>query len=150
MSEQDEYHVVNPVVVCTDGVETTWSLDRRADQESQWTLVLAAPDGSAWTEAVQGLWNTFLDLRRQIEPLGYRLCCAGARIDAIMRKARDRNNDEVYLLTRRTLLGVQHRAWMFDYAPPNTTGTVEQQEARYDRYLGTRWWRALLPGDPVG
>ena len=64
-----EYHVVNPIVVSIDGVETTWSLDRRADQQSQWTLVLSAPDGATCTATAQGLWNAFVDLRRQTDPL---------------------------------------------------------------------------------
>ena len=144
-----DYHVVEPITVSIDSIETVWSLNQRADQDSQWTLVLTAPDGATWTATAQGLWNAFVELRRQTDRLGYKLCCAGARLDAIMRKGRDWNNDEVYLLTRRTLLGFQHRASILDYAPPNTTGTVEQQEARYDRWLATPWWRALLPGDPV-
>src|SRR5690348_9696555 len=133
MSEPDEYHAVNPVVVSIDGAETTWSLDRRADEQSRWTLVLSAPDGKTWTATTQGLWNAFIALRRQIEPLGYRMGCAGARTDAIMRKGRDWSNDEVYLLTRRTLVGIQHRALMFDAAPSKTIGTVEEQAARYRR-----------------
>jgi hypothetical protein len=149
MSEQFDYCVVEPVMVLIDGSEQSCALDQRSTPDSRWTLVLTAPDGRTWTGSGQGLWTAFVDLRRQVEPRGYRLCCAGARTDAIMRKGRDWNNDEVYLLTRRTLLGIQHRASMFDYAPPNTTGTVEQQEARYDQYLGTPWWRAFLPGDPV-
>ncbi|GAA1576631.1 hypothetical protein GCM10009804_36580 [Kribbella hippodromi] len=144
-----DYHVVHPVTCLIGGAEEVGSLERSATDESYWTLVLTVPGGRSWTAAGQGLWMTFLALRREIEPLGYRLCCAGARMDAIMRKARDGNNDEVYLLTRRTLLGVQHRAWMFDYARPSTIGTVEQQKARFDKYLVTPWWRALLPGRAV-
>ena len=119
------------------------SLDQRADQDSQWTLVLTAPDGATWSATAQGLWNAFVELRRQTDPLGYKLCCAAARIDVIMRKGRDRNNDVVYILTRRTLLGIHHKALMLDYAPASTIGTVDEQSARYNRWLATPWWRAL-------
>jgi len=149
MKDQIDYHEVESVTCSIDGVEQVCSLDQTSTPDSQWTLVLTAPDGTTWTGAGQGLWTAFLELRRQLEPAGYTLCCAGARLDAIMRKGRDWNNDEVYLLTRRTLLGFQHKASILDYAPPNTTGTVEQQEARYNQYLGIPWWRAFLPGDPV-
>ncbi|MFG1626502.1 hypothetical protein [Kribbella sp. NPDC049227] len=144
-----DYRVVEPITVSIDGLETVWSLDQRADQDSQWTLVLTAPDGATWTATAQGLWNAFVELRRQTDPLGYKLCCAAARIDVIMRKGRDWNNDVVYILSRRTLLGIHHKALMLDHAPASTIGTVDEQEARYDRFLATPWWRALLPGAPV-
>jgi hypothetical protein len=44
-----EYHVVEPITVSIDGTETLWSQDQRADQDSQWTLILTAPDGATWT-----------------------------------------------------------------------------------------------------
>ncbi|MET7279563.1 hypothetical protein ABZS29_15105 [Kribbella sp. NPDC005582] len=150
MTDQAEFHGVEPIAVSIDGIETVWSLDQRADQESRWTLILTAPDGRSWTATAQGLWNAFTDLRQQTDPLGYKLCCAAARVEAVMRKGRDRNNDEVYLLTRRTLLGLPHKASMLDHAPATKIATVDEQQARYDRWLATPWWRALLPGDPVG
>jgi len=147
MNEQVEYRVVERITVAIDGVETVWSLDQQATEGSYWTLVLTAPDGASWTGAAQGLWNAFVELRRQTDQLGYKLCCAGARVDVIMRKGRDWSNDGVYILSRRTLLGIHHRALMMDYAPASKIGTVEEQEARYDRWLATPWWRAFVPGE---
>ncbi|GAB2673275.1 hypothetical protein [Kribbella swartbergensis] len=149
MSDGIEYREVEEIAVWMDGTETLWSLERTARHGSQWTLVLTAPDGVTWTASAQGLWNALVALRRQTDRLGYKLCCAGARVDALMRKGRDWNNDIVYILSRRTLLGIHHRAMLFDYAPATTIGTVEEQDARYHRWLATPWWRALLPGDPV-
>jgi hypothetical protein len=149
MNEQGDYRVVEPIAVWADGVESAWSLEQRADQDSHWTLVLTDPDGETWTASAHGLWNAFVDLRHQTDRLGYKLCCAAARVDVIMRKGRDWNNDEVYLLTRRTLLGIHHKSALLDYASPTTIGTVEEQRTRYERWLATPWWKAFLPGDPV-
>ncbi len=40
-------------------------------------------------------------------------------------------------------------AWLFDCVPVSKIGTVDEQEARYNRWIDAPWWRALLPGDPV-
>jgi hypothetical protein len=147
MSEQVEYRVVEQVAVAADGTEEVWSLEQRLGQDSWWTLVLTAPGGATWTGAGQGLWSAFLDLRHQTDRLGYRLCCAGARIDANMRSGRLAGSDVVDILSRRTLLGIRHKSSMLAYAPASRVGTVEDQEARYERWLATPWWRAFWPGD---
>ncbi|MFG1626503.1 hypothetical protein [Kribbella sp. NPDC049227] len=140
---------MEPITVSIDNIETVCLLEQTSTPERQWTLVLTTSDGATWTGAGEGLWTAFLELRRQLEPVGYKLCCAGARVDANMRGGRWTGGDIVDLLSRRTLLGVQRKAFMFDYAPPAKTATVDQQLARYDRWIDTPWWRALLPGDPV-
>ncbi|MFC5264067.1 hypothetical protein ACFPJ1_18310 [Kribbella qitaiheensis] len=144
-----DYHVVEPITVLIDSIETVCSLEQTSTPDSHWTLVLTRPDGSTWTGAGQGLWTAFLELRRHLEPVGYRLCCAGAKLDAHMRGGRWTGGDIVDILSRRTLLGIRHKAFIFDYAPPAKTATVDQQSARNDRWFDTPWWRALLPGDPV-
>ena len=149
MKNQIDYHQVESVTCSIDGVEQVCSLDQTSTPDSHWTLVLTAPDGTTWTGAGQGLWTAFLELRRQLEPSGYTLCCAGARLDANMRGGRWSDGDIVDILSRRTLLGFQHKALLLDYAPVAKTATVAEQSARYDRWLATPWWRALLPGDPV-
>ena len=149
MNGRIDYHQVAPLTVWLDGKEQQCSVDKTSTTDSHWTLVLTTPDGRTWTGSGQGLWTAFLELRRQLEPVGYKLCCAGAKLDANMRGGRWSDGDIVDLLSRRTLLGFQHKAFLFDYAPPAKTATVDEQSARYDRWLATPWWRALLPGDPV-
>lgn len=149
MTEQFDYHVVEPVTVLIDGTEQSCPLDQRSTPDSDWILVLTTPDGATWTGAGQGLWTAFLELRRQLEPAGHKLCCAGARLDANMRGGRWTDGDIVDILSRRTLLGFRHEASLLDYAPAAKTATVDEQSARYARWLATPWWRALLPGDPV-
>lgn len=149
MSDEADYHEVERVVCLIDGVEQVCSLDEMSTADSNWTLVMTAPDGRSWTGGGQGLWTAFVEVRRQIEPLGYRLCCAGARADAFMRGGRSYSGYIVDLWTRRTMFGIRHQASLFDYAPAVLVTTVDEQLARYDRWLRTPWWRALLPGDPV-
>lgn len=149
MSEQGDYFVVEPVTVVVDGTEQVWSLEQRTGEDSWWTLVLAAPGGTTCTGAGQGLWTAFLELRRRTDRLGYRLCCAGARIDANVRSGKCAGSDVVDVLSRRTLLGIRHRVSMLAYAPASKIGTVEEQEAWYERWLATPWWTAFRPGDPT-
>lgn len=35
---------------------------------------------------------------------------------------------------------------MLAYAPANQIGTVDEQQANYDRWLNTPWWKAFWPG----
>ncbi len=150
MSDQVEYRDVEQIIVSIDGSEVSWTLEERLEEGSRWTLVMTSPDGATWTGTGQGLWSAFVDLRHQTDRLGYRLCCAGARIDANMRNGRWANSDLVDILSRRTLLGIRHKASLLAYAPASKVGTVEEQEARYTRWLATPWWRAFWPGDPAG
>lgn len=116
---------------------------------SGWFLTLGAADGLEWRgHDPESLWISFVELRGAFEPLGYRICCAGARIDANMRRGKWYGNDETELLTRRTLLGIRHTARLFDPAPPSAVGTVEEQEEHHRRWLATPWWKALIPTDP--
>ncbi|GAA1576740.1 hypothetical protein GCM10009804_36700 [Kribbella hippodromi] len=149
MNSPIDYHEVEPLTVWLDGKEQRCSLDETATTDEYWTLVLTVPDGRSWSGAGQGLWTAFVELRRQIEPLGYRLCCAGARTDAFMRQGKSVGGYVVDLWTRRTMFGIRHEAELFDYAPVDKVTTVDEQLARYDRWIDTPWWRALLPGDPV-
>lgn len=149
MSDEIDYHEVESVTCLIDGIEQVCSLDETSTPDSYWTLVLTAPDGTTWTAAGQGLWTAFVELRRQLEPLGYRMCCAGARTDAFMRRGRSYGGYVVDLWSRRTFFGIRHKASLFDYAPANRVTTVDEQLARYHRWTETPWWRALLPGDPV-
>lgn len=149
MNGRIDYHEVESLTVWLDGKEQQCSVDETSTTDSHWTLVLTTPDGRTWTGSGQGLWTAFVDLRRQVEPLGYRLCCAGARADAFMRRGRLYGGYIVDLWTRRTFFGIRHEASLFDYAPAGKVTTVDQQLARYDRWIDTPWWRALLPGDPV-
>ncbi|GAA1576650.1 hypothetical protein GCM10009804_36600 [Kribbella hippodromi] len=149
MRDEVDYHEVEPVVVWLDGEEQRCSLDETATTGSYWTLVLTVPDGRVWTGAGQGLWTAFVDVRRQIEALGYRMCCAGARADAFMRQGKSFDGYVVDLWTRRSFFGIRHQAELFDYAPASKVTTVDEQLARYGRWIETPWWRAFVPGDPV-
>lgn len=150
MMHRDGFQTTDDVIVLPhDGVEQTWSLGQRQSLESQWTLELTAPTGETWTSTGEGLWTAFTELRRQLDRIGYKLCCAGSRIDANMRSGRWASSDIVDLLSRRTLIGIRHTAPLLSYAPPRMIATVEEQQARYQRWLRTPWWRAIWPGTAV-
>ncbi|MFC9690823.1 hypothetical protein ACFTSF_19895 [Kribbella sp. NPDC056951] len=149
MNEHPERRVMEQITVSVDGVETVCPLERRMAGDSQWTLTLTAPDGATYTGAGQGLWTAFVALWHETGHRGFKLCCAGARIDANMRRGRWANSATVEILSRRTLLGIHHTASVFDDAPVGKVGTVEEQTAYYGRWLATPWWKAFLPGDPV-
>lgn len=147
MSEHDAFHDTERVIVLVDGEKQVWQVDESTQgDEYIWTLVLTAPNGEVWTSEAQGLWTAFTELRKQVEVLGYQLCCAGARVDANMRHGRWADSDVVDVLSRRTLLGIRRTARIWDYAPPSRVGTVAEQAENYKRWLGTRWWRVLRPG----
>ena len=52
------------------------------DDEDGFTLHLESPAGASWRAEGPNAWDALRALRRQVEPLGYRLCCTGARVNA--------------------------------------------------------------------
>jgi hypothetical protein len=80
-----------------------------------------------------GLFSVRWELRRQLEPLGVRVLCFGARRDTwASGMQRDMGSGSfAYLLSypRKDLKPMQH---IFDYAPPETIGTVDEQRAYAD------------------
>lgn len=138
------------IVHLPGGERRRWELEQRLDAPDRWTVILRGDHGEISTATGEGLWTAFTRLRRQLDELGVKICCAGARIDANMRSGRWVGGDVVDILSRRTLIGIRRTAPMLSYAPPRLIASVAQQEERYERWLKTPWWRALLPGNPVG
>lgn len=137
------------VVVVPGGAEVQCSLVQRCGDGSEWTLELSGLSSGTLSAKGEGLWTAFTALRRQLDDRTYRICCAGARIDANMRSGRWDSGDVVDILSRRTLLGIRRTAPLLSYSPPSTIATVADQKARYERWLRTPWWRVLWPGDPT-
>jgi hypothetical protein len=70
-----------PAAVEPDRVET-WELHLAAIERSRYRLVVNAPDGRGWVREGPDVFQCLLQLRRELESLGVRLCCNGARRDA--------------------------------------------------------------------
>lgn len=138
------------VSTATADAEVQGHITLSRDPEGIWTLRLTSPDGAVITGGGDlSLWNAFTDIWTQVEARGLRLCCAGARADAHMRRGRWFGGETVDILSRRTLLGLRHTASMFDYAPPDSIGTVAEQEAHHQQWMATPWWKAFVP-QPFG
>ncbi len=123
------------MVIVRNGHEEEWALE--ADDRGQ-HLALKSPDGETWIAEGPNLWESFRQLRRSIEPLGLRLCCNGARINACVSRMGIEmgGGGGVYLVK----LGhpVRHRRQLvslFGYAPARKVVTLTEQDAFYERWL---------------
>lgn len=108
-------------------------------------LTLLASDGRSWSARGWNMFEAFTSLRRQVDPMGLKLCCQGARTQAtISGMAADmgrgmmvyRINDG-RVASRRDLVGI------FDPAPLAEIGTVEDQAAYRELWVNgpTSHWR---------
>lgn len=139
-------HQFRTVTVASPTLEESWPLELNRDREGVWVLRLTARNGAAITGGGDSsLWNAFTQIWSQVEARGYWLCCAGARADAHMRRGKWFGGETVDILSRRTLLGIRHTASLFDYAPPESIGTLAEQEAHHQQWMATPRWKALAP-----
>ncbi len=76
-------------ILLPDGTEADWSCeiralnpfaDLRGRQVSR--MVLRSRQSDSWTGDGNDVFECLTDLRRQLEPIGYRVCCNGARRNA--------------------------------------------------------------------
>jgi len=59
-----------------------WRIEEETVPARGYRLTLGAPDGRHWSAVAGDLFECLIVLRNQIEPLGMRACCNGARRDA--------------------------------------------------------------------
>jgi hypothetical protein len=90
----------------------------------------------------QDLFGALQHLRkRDLEPLGWVPLCNGARVDCYPSgMARDMGGGmDVYVLSARRWLGLRHPlVGTFEPAPKESVGTVEDQDARFERFFRSR------------
>jgi hypothetical protein len=103
-------------------------------------MTCEAPDGSAWTAEAGDAFGCLMNLRREVESVGGRLCCNGARLDAWSSgMLRDMGSGfGCYLLD-----GVPHgqqppMVHTLDPTDPDKAVTVEDQIAWYQRWTSER------------
>ncbi len=70
-----------PAVLESGHVER-WELQLAAREGSRYRLATHAPDGEVWVREGPDVFQCLVQVRRELENLGVRLCCNGARRDA--------------------------------------------------------------------
>jgi hypothetical protein len=83
------------------------------------------------------LFDCLCKLRTELDKLGIKLLCNGSRIDAYpSRMSRDMGGaKKVYLLTMGQQGRLEDLVDIFDEAPAERIGTVEEQKAFYRKWL---------------
>ncbi len=100
-------------------------------------LTLTAPDGASWSSEKGDVFECLLTLRDEIEPLGFRLCCNGARKDAwASGMLRDMGmGKSVYLLADARKGERPPQVGTLEAAPADMIVTVEEQRRWYADWL---------------
>lgn len=128
------------------GRENQWKIV--VEGEGPWTLRLESPNRVESTASGDNIFEALRSMRRELSSRNILLCCNGARVNV-----------------RPSGLSASHGAWMvyvlhmwrpstvrdlvpvFGYAPPHKIGTVEEQDAYWERHLKNRmnWLNFINP-----
>jgi hypothetical protein len=130
--------------VAKDGVEDSWwHLTVTQDDGDGYTLYLESPSGDSWVAEGPNAWDALRALRMQVEPLGYRLCCAGARINAYVSgmSVSMSAGELAYPLHRWRRPRTKQLVEIFSYAPAGKVGTVAEQDRFYEEWKLRSWMR---------
>lgn len=134
------------LAVARGGVEERWVFTVTDDDEKGYALSLESPNGDSWESRASNAWDALRKLREKIEPINYRLCCNGARVDAYVSpmSISMTNGGFVYILPRwRQPRLRRDMVEIFAYAPPVKVGTISEQDEFFDRWK-RRWWMHLV------
>jgi hypothetical protein len=130
-----------PIDVLTeDGAVERWTAQSETVPQHGYRLTLLAPDGREWSTEQGDIFECLLVLRDQVEPLGLRLCCNGARRDAwASGLQRDMGTGAwVYLLTGADAGQRPPQVRTLDPAPAVSVVSVQEQRAWYADWLARR------------
>ena len=126
-------------VLTPNGVAEEWTVwVEMATSHRSASLTLVALDGRAWRAEQVDVFECLLSLRDQVEPLGIRLCCNGARRGAwASGMQRDMGmGTSVYLLAE-TVPG-KRQVQALDPAPAESIVSVQEQRTWYSDWLARR------------
>lgn len=134
---------MEPVTVAFAGDMTeVWSLqlERQTNEKGHLRLTCVSPDGRSWSAEATDVFECLMRLRLQMEEVGGRLCCNGARRDAWSSgMQRDMGQGySCYLLADapRGLRPPSVRT--LDPTDPNKAVTVAEQTAWYQHWAERR------------
>lgn len=127
--------------VRTDGTVDAWSLElTRIQPQRIYRLSCRDGDGREWAAESSDVFACLMDLRRQVESMGIRLCCNGSRRDAWSSgMQRDMGEGLVVYLLSEVPKGVRApQVPTLDPIEPSLAVAVGEQEAWYQEWLGPR------------
>lgn len=116
-----------------------WQIEDEVDAAHRgYRLTLVAPDSRSWTAFGPDIFECLLDLRRQVEPDGLRLCCNGSRPNAWSSgMQRDTGSGRVvFLLSKPRTRTRPPQVRTLDPAPSCEVVSVAEQLAWYSDWLG--------------
>jgi hypothetical protein len=106
-------------------------------QARHYVMELRSPELGVYQARETDLFECLRTIRRELEPSDVRLCCNGARVDAwASGMARDMGGGkEAYILHMSRRAQPSDLVSIFDPAPVETVGTVDEQEAYAHRWM---------------
>jgi hypothetical protein len=131
-------------VVRGDGVEETWTLIVVEDDDDC-LLRLEDLTGSVWDATEITVWHALGALRAQLDPVGVRLCCQGARIDAYVSGMSVSMSDGwlAYILRSWRQPRSRDLVNVLDPAPLRKIATVSEQAQYFERWANWSWARII-------
>jgi hypothetical protein len=116
------------------GDTTPWDLRCSESGDGECTITTADPQGTVWTGSGTDWFNALRSLRRDLDVVGYRPLCAGARKNARVSGMLSQmtRGETVYLLRPGRV--PRGKAWIFDPADPADVGSVAQQDAFWEHW----------------
>ena len=102
-------------------------------------LILADERGDQIEVSAIDVFEAFILLRRQVEPQGSKILCAGARTDTYSSgMSRSMSSGlKAYILKFGKSPSADDIVNIFDYAEPHLIGSVEDQQEYYRRWIAS-------------
>jgi len=133
-----EHSVHQVLVAATDATRAHWALTV-ARQGRGWLLALRGDGTQTWAASGPDLFEALRNLRRLIDPLGFRLALNGARRDAwASGMQRDMGEGRYVYLLEPGQTGRPEQVDTLATAPIELIGSVAEQEAHYAHWLNAR------------
>ena len=126
----------SPLAIALGMTESTWVLEWGTVRHP-YLFRLISPEGSAWEATGQTIAEGVKALRAQMEPLGYRFCCNGARANAHPghMSVQMGEGDVVHLLKLGKRPKRGPRVALLDYAPRRKVTTLSVQNRFFSEWF---------------
>jgi hypothetical protein len=135
-----------PIRVQKDGRENQWKM--LIEGEGPWNLRLESPNGVESTASGDNIFEALRSMRTELSPRHISICCNGARVN-VRPSGLSASHGAwvVYVLYMWRPSTVRDLVPVFGYAPPRKIGSVEEQDAYWERHLKHRknWLNFINP-----